>query len=377
MDVMNCSRKRSPSLGSTVQSKPACCPLCDSREIIKRGVRKNSLRHLQVYFCKECSRYFVPLQGLRGVKYPPRLIARALCLHNLGDSQARAARTLWSEHHVAVPHRTISHWITAYRHITTFHRFRKGAMREFGRKMLKEHVLDHQQVYQYKLHLPKLALTQTSLRSDVAAKVARYLESVFEGFPDHLFQQDAVATLDGRGVQMPEAASSAATAMRCSAGRFEMLPLVPTEKQNLANDLAALGLLLARKNRDRHPSIQTFMLANDSSTVACEVPVYLTAEEIAYYKSRGFFLRLPESAQLVTGHIDVLQIRNGLIHLLDYKPNAREVQPTNQLVVYALALASRTRLPVKLFKCAWFDEKDYFEFYPLEAIHARRTESAA
>ena len=36
------------------------------------------------------------------------------------------------------------------------------------------------------------------------------------------------------------------------------------------------------------------MLANDSCTVGCEVPVYLTAEEIGYYKSRGFFVTLPE-----------------------------------------------------------------------------------
>ena len=144
-----------------------------------------------------------------------------------------------------------------------------------------------------------------------------------------------------------------------------------SSSQNLANDLAALGLLLARKTRDRHPSIQDFMLANDSSTVACEIPVYLTAEEIGYYKSKGFFVTLPESKKPITGHIDVLQARNGFIHLLDYKPKAREIDPVNQLVVYALAFASRARLPVKVFKCAWFDERDYFEFFPLQAIKAK------
>src|ERR1700693_2294463 len=61
----------------------------------------------------------------------------------------------------------------------------------------------------------------------------------------------------------------------------------------------------------------------------------------------------------------------GLIHLLDYKPKARHIDSVNQLVVYALAFASRTRLPVKGFKCAWCDEKDYFEFFPLQAIKAK------
>ena len=151
-----------------------------------------------------------------------------------------------------------------------------------------------------------------------------------------------------------------------------MLPFARIEKQNLANDLAALGLLLARKNKDRHPSVQDFMLANDSCTVACEVPVYLTAEEIGYYKSKGFFVTLPQSPKPVTGHIDIVQARNGFIHLLDYKPKAREIDPVNQLVVYALAFASRTRLPVKALKCAWFDEKDYFEFFPLKGVYKRR-----
>jgi hypothetical protein len=119
------------------------------------------------------------------------------------------------------------------------------------------------------------------------------------------------------------------------------------------------------------------MLANDSSTVACEIPVYLAPEEIAYYKSKGFFVTLPESKEPITGNIDVLQARNGFIHLLDYKPKAREIDPVNQLVVYALAFASRARLPVKVFKCAWFDEKDYFEFFPLQAIKAKSAAAPA
>jgi len=36
----------------------------------------------------------------------------------------------------------------------------------------------------------------------------------------------------------------------------------------------------------------------------------------------------------------VVQVWNGLIHLLDYKPNAATIDPVNQLVVYALAFAA-------------------------------------
>jgi ATP-dependent exoDNAse (exonuclease V) beta subunit len=106
-------------------------------------------------------------------------------------------------------------------------------------------------------------------------------------------------------------------------------------------------------------------------TVAVEVPVYLTRDDIANYRGRGFDVGF-ESA-VITGHIDFLQLRNGHIHILDYKPDARkETHPHVQLTIYALALARRTGLPLRLFKCGWFDEKDYFDFYPLQGVYRRR-----
>jgi hypothetical protein len=103
----------------------------------------------------------------------------------------------------------------------------------------------------------------------------------------------------------------------------------------------------------------------------------VTAEELRYYKSKEFFVTLPESPKTVTRHIDIVQARNGFIHLLDYKPKARTINPVNQLVVYAVALASRTRRPVKVFKCAWFDEKDYFKFFRFQAIKTKNAQPHA
>jgi hypothetical protein len=30
-----------------------------------------------------------------------------------------------------------------------------------------------------------------------------------------------------------------------------------------------------------------------------------------------------------------------------------------------------TSLPLRFSKCAWFDEKGYFEFFPLQAVYAQ------
>jgi ATP-dependent exoDNAse (exonuclease V) beta subunit len=110
------------------------------------------------------------------------------------------------------------------------------------------------------------------------------------------------------------------------------------------------------------------MLINDSVTAAVEIPVYLSGADIAYYRGRGFGLGF--DTEIITGHIDFLQIRNGYLHILDYKPEARmETHAHVQLTIYALALSRRLNLPLRHFKCAWFDENDYFEFFPLQAVY--------
>jgi transposase-like protein len=359
------------SLGPTIQSRPDCCPSCDSRRIIKRGLRDNRLRQLQIYWCKDCGHYFASLMGLKGVRYPPRVIMRALCLYNLGFTQHEAARCILAEHHIRVPRRTVSNWITGFRPITTFHRLRPAAVQACGRDMLRDRILEHRQEYHYQVHLAKLALVRDAMPFGVAPKVEEYLLSIFDNFPHHLFRDDGT----GPGPDNQDAVSgqgqTQSSAPRSSQSDFETLPFARIRKENLANDLAALGLLLARKNKDRHPSVQDFMLANDSCTVACEVPVYLTPEEVGYYRSQGFFVALPELEKPITGHIDLVQMRNGLIHLLDYKPDARSIDPVNQLLVYALAFASRTRLPLRRIQCGWFDDRDYYSFYPLQAVRAK------
>jgi hypothetical protein len=197
---------------------------------------------------------------------------------------------------------------------------------------------------EYKVHLAKLALMAQAVLHDVAAKVKNYLFSIFENFPMACFR--STKTELRFWTCRPR---QRLTAMRSSKSRFETLPLSQSEKQNLANNLAALGLLLARKSRDRHPSVQDFMLANASCTIAREVPVYPTAEKIGYYKSERSFVTLPESSKPITGHIDVVQARNGFIHLLDYK-----AKPVGCLCA---GLRLRTRLSVKVLKCGWLTRK--------------------
>jgi hypothetical protein len=65
----------------------------------------------------------------------------------------------------------------------------------------------------------------------------------------------------------------------------------------------------------------------------------------------------------LTGHIDFLQIRNGAIHIVDYKPGAKSEKPIPQLMTYSLALSRRTGLRLFHFVCSWFDQDHYYQFF--------------
>src|ERR1017187_1093347 len=77
------------------------------------------------------------------------------------------------------------------------------------------------------------------------------------------------------------------------------------------------------------------------------------------------------SPRVLTGHIDFLQVRNGAVHILDYKPDARTNKPIAQLTLYALALTRLAGLRLFDIKCAWFNEEQYCEFFP-RALLARQ-----
>lgn len=343
-------------------SRPMNCPHCHSTKIIRKGTRKNQYRPAPRYLCKACHRYFT-VGGMLGTKYPANIILKALSFYSLGYSQTTVAEKLAARNQLDISQRTVSSWIKRLAALCTFKNMRVKAIKLYAPgQMIATHRLEHRQVYVYKYHRAKLDLLQAILpRPADFQRLCAYLLSIdTPQFPHRLFQQDVIEATPGK------------TSGRSSQVRLQFLHIANKRKENLANLLVSQGLLLAQGNRERHKQIEDFMLINDSSTIATEVPVYLTSEHVRYFHEKGFYLPITESEAPITGHIDIVQVRQRYIHILDYKPNAQKIQPISQLTIYALALASQTKLPLKLFKCAWFDENDYFEFYPLQAVYRKR-----
>jgi ATP-dependent exoDNAse (exonuclease V) beta subunit len=164
--------------------------------------------------------------------------------------------------------------------------------------------------------------------------------------------------------------------------------MIVKTKFNYANRLAAFVLQAVKDNKQRHEQLQRFFIANDSCTVATEVPVYIRREDIIHMENDLRFKitddgkveikgnkKPVEMPKLLTGHIDFIQIRNGQVHLMDYKPDAAKEKPIEQLTWYALAMCRLTGLRLYDFTCSWFDDKDFFQFYPLHVVKKLRGKS--
>jgi len=326
------------------------CPQCNSSEITKRGSRKNKIETLPLYFCKGCGHTFTK-QTIQGKTYPLKIILAALSYYHHGHSLAEVSTLLKKKFKKTIGKSTIGSWVTDFKPLCTYNRFRTGGKKLFSPSQIINTVaLPHKQVYDFSIHRAKLQLLLEPNTHQRFKPFKEYLEDMAINCPHDLFLG-------------PNRSSK-------TKADFKLNQVQIREKSNNAVHIAQLSVPTAPNNRARHDTLQRFMIANDSATVATEIPIYLTPEDIDYLnKQLKFIVPLP-TEEPITGHIDIVQIRRNAIHVLDYKPNARkEKKAIGQLMVYALALSRRTGLKLFDFTCAWFDDKDYFEFYPLHVVH--------
>ena len=340
-----------PARVSHTAKRPERCPHCGSVKLVRKGTRAKKLETVQLWKCPACGRVFTPAPAaLRHKTYPLAVILDGVTLYNLGHTLAEAAAKLKSRHGHAIAPSTLAGWIDEHRDLATYAR-----LRDAGRRLappaqtIRTVKLYHRQVYEYAYHRPKLALlTQSAEHARFTGGLAPFLEAVPKTCPHDLF-------------------TASVRASQTAADFIDRKRLTAQGKENFATRTAALIIPAVGNNYLRHEKLQRFMLANDSVTVAVEVPIWLTRADITALERHHGIRLLPEGApadQTITGHIDFLQVRNGAVHILDYKPDARTNRPFAQLTIYALALTRLAGLRLFDIKCAWFNEDQYCEFFP-------------
>ncbi len=342
-------------------NKPAAdsfaCPYCLSKNFVRRGFRQKKMEKVQLYLCLACNKTFTQ-HITKGKHYTLPVIFDAISIYNLGYSLEETCRivnrrgTLSED--LTISATTLSHWLSETSELCRFERMREYALKKYLPKdMVVTATLAHRQLYRYRFHQAKCDLIiQDDFKHRRFGPLQEFLEMVPGECPHQYFQDGS------RASETPLT--------------FSKTQMIVRSKQNYATRLAAFVLQSVKDRKLRHDALQKFMLANDTVTVATEVPVYITRDDLEHMQTQlGFEMfgyenkKLPK---LITGHIDFLQIRNGQIHILDYKPNAAKEQPIEQLTLYAMSLSRLTGLRLFEFKCAWFDEKDYFEFFPLHVL---------
>ncbi len=337
---------------------PERCPHCGSTQVTRKGTRKKKIEIVQPWRCASCKRVFTPAPAaLRNKTYPLHVVLDAITLYDLGYSLEQTADKIKSRFGRRAGRSTIAAWLAEHRSLTTYARLRTEGRRLFSpTQTIRAIKLYHRQIYKFEYHRPKLAMLREGREHQRFASVADFLERVPSDCPHDLFRTS-------------ERASQKA------ANFLDTSRLIIVEKENAATRMAALVIPTVGDNRLRHEALQRFMLVNDSTTLAVEVPIWLASADIAALEAEHGIKLLPEGSPIdsITGHIDFLQVRNGAVHILDYKPGARADKPIAQLMIYALAL---TRLipGLKLFdiKCAWFDQDEYCEFFPRPLVQRRR-----
>jgi len=300
------------------------CPVCGSKNVIKKGKRKARYVIRQRYLCKDCKRRFTD-NAIRHKIYAPRVIYNAINLYDMGDNIREVSKRINKTFKVKTSKSIVHSWISEFQYlcpITTMRERFSGSADVLFTKRFEHENLDYEFMYhKYKLDV---------LVRERFPGLARYIIDFERGCPDVFFE----------------------VGERCSKPNFEV-GVKSKKKTNLACRMAGFAIQAARNNYERHKMVERFMLINDKATVACELPVWYWEKSI-------------DSG--ITGHIDILQVRNNYVYILDYKPGASKDKTAPwQLYHYALALSFRTKMPLEDIRCAWFDKDVYFEYDPAKA----------
>lgn len=110
------------SMGMREQAKPkrilepvtiTSCPVCDSQNIRKDGIRHNKSGDIQKYECFECGKKFSVNVGFEKMKHNPHAITSAMQLYFSGESLRNTMRSLEFVG-TEVSHQTVANWIEKY-----------------------------------------------------------------------------------------------------------------------------------------------------------------------------------------------------------------------------------------------------------------------
>ncbi|KYK25375.1 hypothetical protein AYK24_04950 [Thermoplasmatales archaeon SG8-52-4] len=298
------------------------CPICNKKDILYNGWNQNK----QIYYCKNCKKRF-ERHELKNNNYNPSIIINAISYFNIGNSLNDVVQLIDKKYKTKVTTNLIYSWIGDYYKICNYKKIRAYILKNYNGGIIDAFSYNHNDCnYNFMFHKPKLKIL-----CDNHPKLLDYITKMKELYPKNFFEKGRKHSNLNLDINFRKEG-----------------------KYNQACRLADFSLKACDKNTEKRKFVENFMLINDSSTVACEVPVWFWEK----YLDVG-----------ICGHIDILQIRKGNIYVLEYSSNDsknKEENIASKLFLYASGLSFRTSIPLMKFRCAWFDQNNYYEFSPWE-----------
>ncbi|MHA1885367.1 MAG: hypothetical protein ACW96S_09970, partial [Promethearchaeota archaeon] len=94
-----------------------------------------------------------------------------------------------------------------------------------------------------------------------------------------------------------------------------------------------------------HEPILKNILIKDKNSIAIEVPIWKEAPN-----------------KLITGHVDLVQVEDGVVKVIDYKPEGNFLLSLPQVAIYGYLLKSK--LKINNLKCVSFNKNEAWEYNP-------------
>ncbi len=300
------------------------CPQCKKdKNLTKAGLRNSRQGLIQKYYCKKCKKYFSD-KDQAYTQYPLKVILYTLQNYNKGYPVKKIKTLTGKKYRYSPPTRTIYSWINKYKNTLTFIKLRKKYNIE-PTTLTTTKRFYHKQIYPFTYHNLKL-----NLKTKELPQFKRYINWIKRSLPNKIF-------LSGPRASQTDIKKD--------------VKIIKRKTNDI--ELTRLALKTKEKNVSAHELVEQFFLYNDKNTVCIELPVFINPEETHLFK-----IDTP-----LTGHIDLIQIRNNELHILDYKPNLNHPEKyKGQLLAYKEAVHHRTQIPEKNIVTAVFNQYDYYEF---------------
>ena len=206
---------------------------------------------------------------------PCAQFSEAVTDYHLGYPLTEVSARLKVQRSLRVSPSTIATWLADHREHTSYHRLRARGKNLFSpTTTIRAIKLYHRQVYEFAYYRPKLTLLRQGALDEKRRRDAHFAS--------------LAETSSKRPAKLPACALSRQRkpSSQVKNELFDPRRIIVNTKGNAATRAAALILPTVGDNYLRHPRLQRFMLANDSVTVAVEIPIY-PANRSRHFRHRG------------------------------------------------------------------------------------------